>query len=318
MRKLPLEGYAFPALAAWGIGEKNTVSNGPDNGSLNCNAKHLWNSMRHGSTQQAIDNGLSRLMFSVTPALPSELTVEGALGAGGLNIGAHGNDGQFETGSGQTGPFNTNQFVYLYNEDVWGPQLDRIKPSSTTIITIYSCHTGTGQDGADLLFEMAKRSGRAVRACTGFLFCGDPNGIYMENGAVWQVATPTNKPAPIAAPSPHFSVDANVKFESTDREYDASDVVDIEFWLQSFGEKIGLNKRLSGQTAQYVAANLFYPPAMVISGRVSAMITGHIRVSLAGSGVIDFAVFNDRLAVDVKSRTSYYIKSIRSLYHSLV
>jgi hypothetical protein len=150
------------------------------------------------------------------------------------------------------------------------------------------------------------------------MYCGDPKGIYMENGAVWQVATPTNKPAPIAAPSPHFTVDATVKFAETGREYDPADVVDVEFSLHSFGERSGPAKRLSGQNAQFVAAGLFYPSAMDISGRVSAFVTGHIRVSFAGSGALEFDVFNDRLAVERKSRTGYFIRSIRSLYQTIV
>lgn len=312
MKKLTIREYAYLAVEEPGIGEKNTVSNGPDNGALNCLAAHFWSAMRHGSTQQAIDNGLSRVLIKIDPTPPGALISEGALGAGPLNIAGHANEGCFETGMGQTGPFNPNQWVATWNESNWGPQLDRIKPSSVTVISIWGCHPGAGQEGADLLFAMARRSGRAVRGGTGFLYCSDH--IYWENGSVWQVATPTTKPVPIQAPSQHGIFLEKMNFEHEGKELDAADVVAIEVSLQALGQGRISSKTLNGQAAKDVVIHLFKSPPMDMTNVfVPAVVTAKVRISFSSNNAIEFVVYNDRLAVDEKSRTGYYVASIRSL-----
>jgi hypothetical protein len=253
--------------------------------------------------------------MSVTPAAPAKLIEKGALSTGALNMGGHGNDGQVETGMGQTGPFDNNKIILTFNEWAWGPQIDRIGPSSITLVSIWSCHTGTGQDGADLLYAMAKHCGRAVRGMTGFLYCNSDN-LWMENGSVWQVATPNNKPNPIPAPSPHFIM-ANVKFEVGGHEFEAPDVQEIEIAPQSFGVRHLPSRTVHGQAAQGVVTQLFRSLPMDMNVQIGAMITASIRVKFP-QGDISFTVYNDRLAVDPKTHTGYYISSVQALYSSLI
>ena len=211
MKRLSINEYAFQLPAPAGIGAKNTISSGPDDGTNNLLASHFWQPKRHATTQEATTNGLSIVSLA------------GASSTGELNVGGHGNEGILETGMGQTGPFDNGRIILNWNEYAWGPELDRIKASSVTQVSIWSCHTGAGQEGADLLFAMAKRCGRAVRAGTGFLY-SNAKETWWENGSVWQVATPANKPNPIPAPSPHSIMADPLKFEVNGQEVEATDV----------------------------------------------------------------------------------------------
>jgi hypothetical protein len=315
MKRIPIEDYAFPALPSFGIGEKNTVSNGPDDGTNNCAAGHFWKVMRHGTTKQAIDNGLTAVMMSLSPESPGNLVVNNALNAGALNIGGHGNEGLIETGMGQTGPYDATKLVFLYNELTWGPEFDRIKSASVTVVSLWACHPGAGQDGADLLFAIAQHCGRAVRGGTGFLYC-NAQKLWWENGSVWQVATPTTKPAPIPAPSPHSLVTRNVKFEAGGHELEATEAKKVEISLNSFGAR-DAGKSLRGQGAQDLVANLFRSDPMEMNVGIAAMITGTLRVTFSKSRTVEYVVYNDKLAVDRKTHTGYYVSSVRSLYDLL-
>jgi hypothetical protein len=312
MRKLSIDQFAYRVSPA-GIGEKNTVSNGADDGANNKLASHLWNCARHGTTQQAIDFASSALVFNITPS--PEITASG----GGLNLGGHGDQGFLETGAGQNGPFSDPlKYIYLYNEDSWGPQLDRINPTRITMISIWSCHVGAGQDGADLLYAMAKRSGRAVRAGTGLLLSSDTD-TWWENGSVQQVATPTHKPDAISAPGQHAPmITADRKFEGEGREYTIADVTDFEIIVSPILGQAKPSKKLHGQPAQHIVGAMFVGMPMEMSASVAGMITAKIKLTFSDGRFIEFVVYNNRLAVDLKSRTAYYIASgLNTLYEAI-
>jgi hypothetical protein len=304
MKRLSIDEYAFLIPAPTGIGAKNTISSGPDDGANNLLASHFSQPKRHATTQEATTNGLSVI------SLPE------ASSTGELNVGGHGNDGILETGMGQTGPFDNGRIILNWNEYAWGPELDRIKASSVTQVSIWSCHTGAGQEGADLLFAMAKRCGRAVRAGTGFLY-NNSEKTWWENGSVWQVATPTNKPNPIPAPSPQLNVTDPLKFEVNGQEFKAADVDSIEVFLVSLGAQAFAAKSLRDQAAQSAVASLFLPPALELTAQVSAMRTASITLHFGKYGNLVFDVYNDRLAVNQESKTAYYLSPIvQRLYNS--
>lgn len=305
MKKLKIHEYAYPNPSPAGIGAKNTVSNGPDDGANNLLASHFWQAKRHGSTPGAVDNGLTMLQ-----------EIDG-LSTGELNIGGHGNEGQVETGMGQTGPFDSGKLITTWNESSWGPDLDKIKASSVTQISIWSCHTGAGQDGANLLYAMAMRCGRAVRAGTGFLY-SNVKETWWENGAVWQVATPTNKPAPINAPSQHSLMQDPLLFEVGGKEVPVADVKSMEITILHSNVKALTSKTLHGANAQSAVSSLFLPPALEMSAGVLAMVTANITLSFNDGCSAKFIVYNDRLAVDTDSQTGYYLApSVQRLYSSL-
>jgi hypothetical protein len=305
MKKLQIHEYAYANPSPSGIGAKNTISNGPDNGANDLLASHFWQPKRHGSTQGAADNGITLLG-----------SIDG-MSTGELNIGGHGNDGLLETGTGQNGPFDVHKMILTWNEYDWGPSLDQIKSSSVTQISIWSCHTGAGQDGADLLFAMAKRCGRAVRAGTGFLYSNDKQ-TWWEAGSVWQVATPTNKPNPIPAPTPHLSVQATLLFDVGGNDLPVTDIRTIEISTILGNAKAASPKTATGSGAQNLVASLFLPQALEMSAEVMALLTAQLVLTFTDGSIVNFDVFNDRLAVDNVSQTAYYLApGLQRIYISL-
>ncbi|MCB1467412.1 MAG: hypothetical protein KDK08_09790 [Rhizobiaceae bacterium] len=305
MEKLTLDQYATEA----GVGEKNTVSSGPDNGANNNIAARFWNCNRHGSTQQAFDFAVR---FAQAGKQQEDVV---SLSAGGMNIGGHGNEGLLTTGQGQNGPFDPAKIMYIYNEYNWGPQLDRVKPTAITMISIWSCHTGAGADGAEFLYRMALRCGRAVRAGTGFLY-SNSSSMWWENGSVWQVATPNNKPAPIAPPSAHFVGDEMAMFEVDGGEMSVSDLVSIEIERFVFDRSAGASKSASGEGAVEIAGKLFSSIPLDMKGVAnSGLVTAVITLTFKSKNSIVLDVYNDRLAIEREGLTGYYLNAqLRTLF----
>lgn len=313
MKKQQLPDFAFPALSAPGIGEKNTISNGPDDGNLNCNTSHFWNPMRHGTTKQAVDNGLTAALLSVNPAPPVIQLFSGAGSSGALNISGHGNEGLIETGMGQNGGFDNAKIILSWNSWAWGPELDRINPSNITYLSLWACHPGAGPDGAELLYQMAQRCGRAVRGGTGFLYCSSQN-MWWENGSQWQVATPTNKPNPIPAPTPHSIMSQPILFEVKGQDLGIGDVSGLDVTMESFGVQfLRRTKSIPAMEAQHILASLIGSPPMEMNFGVAAMVTATLVVHFKNGADATFKIYNDRLAVDRASNTGYYISSVARL-----
>ena len=169
-------------IGLFGIGKHSTVSRGRDNGANKCIRQHLSKAMAHSTTTEAVDNWLKRLKkFS-------------AFGKDGLILSGHGAAGLVETGAGQNGPWEAAKFIALWLESVWGPQLDRLPKGKYPSAQVISCDTGAGDEGADLLFAMAKHMGCAVQGRTGITYCSGARGIWYAKGSKWQTATPTHRP----------------------------------------------------------------------------------------------------------------------------
>ncbi|MFN5861095.1 MAG: hypothetical protein ACK451_03760, partial [Pseudanabaena sp.] len=214
-------------LETLGVGTLATIDGAPDNGFLNCAAGAYSSGLRHDSTAAAINNLVGGLPLVADTA-----------GAKNPVIVGHGNEGLLVAGEGQNAS-DSRKFLMTWNEADWGPELQRLQPKGFPILTIISCHTGAGNDGADLLFAIAKRINRAVQARTGFTYCGN-NSITYEDNSVWQVATPTTRPNPIQAPTPHFVTDLqNINLQEGGRmlNLDISSLVEITFHKASFSDR---------------------------------------------------------------------------------
>lgn len=297
MQPVDIDHFADAA----GIGEKNTVSNGPDDGANNMMAACFWQCKRHGTTDEAISNSRAAFAPDIVKEFPD---MYGS--AGGLNIGGHGNEGVLETGMGQTGPFSVNKWVATWTEYYWGPLLDTLKPSSITMISIWSCHSGAGPEGAELLFRMAERCGRAVRGRTGFTYTNGKT-IWFEKGSVWQVATPGNKPTPIAAPSPHFIGAATNVIGGND--ITADNVTELKVTTAARGSgKTDVTLKLDGQLASDVLASLFDGVPMNLDVGVMGFVTARLEVAFASGETKFFDIYNDRLAIETTEKVGYYLK----------
>jgi hypothetical protein len=292
VHKLKLEEFAFQEPSK-GIGAKNTISNGPDDGTLDKLARCFWQPMRHGLTSQAIDNGLTRL-------------AEDSRNTGELNIAGHGNTGQLETGMGQTGAFDLNKFV-AWNEYTWGPQFARIVPAPVTQITIWACHAGEGDAGSDLIFAMAKRTQRGVRAGTGFLYTNGQS-MWWENGTVIQVATPVYRPPAVAAPSSHPFAGAAMEFEIEGEHLTSRSVRGISFTLGVNRHGKSETRNIEGEAAAAAVIALFASQSLDMTEvSVAGFITGTLRVDLGAGKEALYTVYNDRLAIEQKTRVGHYL-----------
>lgn len=282
-----------------------TVSSGSDNGYNNCAASKYPGSLRHGSTQQAIDN------------LVGSLGLIGAVAATGGKrlpwISGHGDAGFMTTGAGQDGTQTSDNTIGTWNEDNWGPQFDRLRDRNYAILTLLTCDTGAGEDGADLLFAMARRTGKPVRARTGLTTCGG-DGITFQGGSTWQVANPNQRPNPIPQPTLLLNLSVNVMMLQVDGvfeevPFEAISKVNItrpyRFLRQSLSES---SVDLDGKDAQSLLRLIDFSDPFNPGGMPAAMVTARISIFLNGKedSPRRFNVYNNRLLHDLDCPNVFY------------
>lgn len=283
--------------SALGIGERNTISNGPDDGTLNKDVTVFWSPMRHGSSTELANN------------------LANPVGAKACNICGHGNVGFFESGAGQQLPYSPGLYVLTWNSDAWGPQFQRLNGLYVQM-TIWACETGQGQDGANLLFSLAQHTGCAVRATNGLVWTNG-SAIWLESGAVWVTATPSQAPTPVGPP-PHLAaleVEGifSLKTQEGYMNISPGDVSEIRIDRISLLGKQSVNEILTGDTARALAWRLFGSKPFQLPGAPSAMITARATVKFIVPGneapeIRTFVIYNDRLVVDVDSGDAYFAR----------
>jgi len=208
------------------------------------------------------------------------------------------------TGMGQSGQFDVGQWVASWTEYHWGQILETLKPSSVTMVSIWSCHSGAGADGAELLFRMAERCGRAVRARTGFTY-NNGKKMWFENGSVWQVATPGNKPNPIAAPTPHFRNADTMKIGDMEISEDTVESISIK---AARGPAAAVTPfTLAERESGVMLTSLLDRTPMNLDVGVMGFVTAQLEVVLKTGENITFDIYNDRIAVEKISKIGFYL-----------
>lgn len=286
-------------LEVLGVGNAVTIDSSPDNGFLNCACGAYGGCMRHDSTSTAINNLTGVLQLAI---------------AGTKNpiIVGHGNEGLLITGQGQNAS-DPNKYMMTWNEYLWGPEVQRLQPKAFPILTIISCHTGAGQSGADFLFALAKRINHPVQARTGLTYCGG-NQLSFENNSTWQVATPTSKPNPIAAPTPHFTTDLSlVAFDKggINMHLDTTAGVEITIYNASaVAQKDAQRFQVSGDAALGLLSLIDFNNPFKPGGVPAAIVTGILEIKgkdEKGAPLVrDFTIFNDRLLQDNDTMDVFY------------
>jgi hypothetical protein len=288
-----------------GVGEGNTVSNGLDeNGTLNSMAADCWQPLRHGSTQEAINNLLSRLAGGA---------------AANLNIVGHGYAGSFETGDGQLLPYTGTREVSAYNAFDWAPLFGQLEGKPFGMLTIYGCNVGEGMEGVNLLQKIAKTIGKAVRAPNGTVSPG-PDGIYLEADSEWVMATPTSLPTAKVAPALHEKLVVDVESHShwpIDGEK-AYRVTVTRYRLRSGKSEdfTFLGEDARGILSLSFGSLGFTPPGPPL-GRITARIT--LMPDSSDNAIArEFTVFSDQIVRDDKPAVYYYTSpAFRQLLNSL-
>lgn len=191
------------------IAKISSISAGPDNGANGLMTQAFTDPMRHRSTEELVNNINNRRIALKIDKIPSQIqTAElpfSSLRATELFIGGHGNEGSFETGAGNTASDPAAE-VYGNNFQAF-TTLQKLKTRNTKLISIYSCYTGAGYDGASLLYTLAKLLNVTVRARTGLTTCHsrpvNNSLISFQIGSTWQIATPDmiRIPTPIEKPT---------------------------------------------------------------------------------------------------------------------
>jgi len=293
--------FAEQVAGITGLDQHSTVSNGKDNGANNCLAGAFHNAMRHGTTRKAVDNLKSRLAGK--PAT--------------INICGHGSPGMFETGAGQNG-WHWDKIVSDWYIDPWKTIFSELNGKNFPILNIYSCSTGAGNSGADLLWEMAKTIGKPVRARTGLTYCGG-NRITFQPGSTWQTAHPSARPTPIPE-TPHkiFFMKPNTIYLSDSEmnisQVKANNIVSLK--VIALG-KLNQEILLDGSSATEVGALILNESLQPLPGSVLGFATMELHFTIQSEKdqkKIKLLVFNDSIAVNEKEGIMYALpRSFRML-----
>ena len=280
----------FFAIAAGSITGCTTIDHTTtDNGFLNCARASNPGSGSHGSTIDAVNNLLN------------------CIGARKIqtNIIGHGNDGLIVTGTGQI-TNDPDKYIGLWNQSNWQPKLTLLANRISSLY-LWGCHPGTGVNGANFLYNVARVVNSPVSAPTGFLYCGGGK-LWLEQGSTWQTATPTHKPNPIPAPTPHlnFALMNTMKIMSNDAFVDltADNVVSVSVTtaLKDIGS-------LTADDSKSLLALIDFSQPITIPGIPAAISTGSIKATFDNNGRKinkEFIIYNNRLIVDAEALNTAY------------
>ncbi len=137
---------------------------------------------RHNGTQQATGNLSSCLSGGGT----------------GMIVG-HGLPGFVVTSF--AGPSNPpNDFMDLQNMNYWGRIIAQLR-GKIGLLKFLSCDVGAEDVGADFLYAIARLTNAPTMAPTGLVNINSSGQWWLQPGATWQMATPTNRPPIIHRPS---------------------------------------------------------------------------------------------------------------------
>lgn len=314
---LTLPVHAQPGPSPLEVGKINNVSAGPDNGALDCTAGCWWLAMRHSTVEQAITNTLTRVPGGLASAPSPKRTPDSApepMGCYPVNIDGHGSDGFMTFGSGQTGnqDYKTN-VIMNWNQTFWEPQFRRLAGKCIPDLWLFSCHTGAGEEGADLLYAIAKIIGKPVHARTGLTYCGS-KCVTFEPGSVWQTATPTYRPPAIPPPSMisyrrSRTAIATLEVDKTATEVPL-DAVEEVILSRAFLGKATIEVKFEAKRAAALADQLLYSDPFTPPGQPLSHITGEVTLRLMIAKTLRaraFEIHSDRLLRDKESGLFYYL-----------
>jgi hypothetical protein len=252
----------------------------------------------------------------IPSAVNDMLSCSNQQGGGGLMaIVGHGAAGLQACGGGQNPTWNL--CIATWDEDTWKPLFSQLQGKNFAILTLFGCDVGATQDGAQLLFDMAKTIGKPARARTGLVSCGGNGQITFEPNSTWQIADPTmsTPPAPIPQPSVRGlrSVDRLYFPMGTRETVSQRSVSRIEIAfphnlreVQSPGKPIAVFESASEVRSILREVNFSLPYA---TGHLPAIPSATLRITYrtaASSRTRTFVVYNDRALQDVAAPSFTY------------
>lgn len=221
----------------------------------------------------------------------------------------HGDTGLITTGEGAAGN-DPDKHIGIDNEDLWRPYLSQLRDKVASL-TLWGCHTGLGNAGADLLFAVAQVVNAPVAAPTGLITC-DNGDLILEPGTKMQVATPIRRPAPLTIADPMLvsldGVRTAGRGDSSIARPAGSDAC-ITFALpgtdpSSQAGHVTLPAEVTADLLRLVRfdhpVELRMMPLAKVTGRLS------IQAGAQGQGARNFTLLNDRLLSDDQNPRRFY------------
>lgn len=209
------------------------------------------------------------------------------------NIVGHGAEGDIDTGKA------LGQCITMDNTDEWVPLLEPLDGKISELF-LFGCTVGGGDDGADLLHEIAKVINAPVSAPTGLIYCDGAGVFTLEPGAVWQTATAAARPAPI---DPPVHGQASPMSNTTGAAAAGAQIHTASYTAK--GDERPEADYLSEQLAREVLWDQPFTP----KGEPGAKVTGHLQVDLTLNGKRQkrsLLVYNHVLLKDARQPIYYY------------
>ncbi len=202
----------------------------------------------------------------------------------------HGAPGVINTGSG--GAMGASaQHIGLDNQAIWVPLFQSLSGRIETLV-LYGVSIGVGAVGANLLFTLAKAVNAPVYGPTGLIYCRPDGTFYLQEGAMWQVATPTMPPTPIPYPLP-----------PPVRKLGISGLGPRVTACAAFG--LG-GSPLPIRSAMALAGQVHWDQPFEAPGEPAALVTGRLRASFGGTAFRSFTILGDALVRDDAQPTRLY------------
>jgi hypothetical protein len=226
-------------------------------------------------------------------------------------IVGHGMSGDISAGSG-AGAITVGQDIGITTESDWQAKLSTLGGRQFDKLTLLSCNTGAGTDGAQLLQDLANTVKQPVTASTGKIFCDPATGdISFEDGNQWQTATPSGTtPAPLSTPVHAFQTTKGKLILNDGKELYQIDLASKPTAVFSSNPQSRARPvTLGGEDALEWLRYVDFAHPSTIKGEPGAKVTAFLRLTFSRQKqnvAKEYTVFNDDLLQDQANHHIYY------------
>lgn len=277
-----------------------TVDGSASDPALACMSNHNWAyPPKTDNNTDDVANNIGQCIPTVGPALQPPAII------------GHGTSGDISAGSG-SGPITVGQDIGVTTESDWKPKLSTLAGRQFDKLTLLSCNTGAGTDGAQLVQDLANTVKQSVTAATGKVFCDPATGdISFETGNQWQTAAPSaTAPPPLAAPVHVFQpTKGKLKLNDGKAHYQL-DLASKPIAVFSSNPPTRFSPfTLNGADALEWLRYVDFANPSTIKGEPLAKVTAYLRLTFSSqkeSIIKEYTIFNDDLLQDQANHQIYY------------
>lgn len=277
-----------------------TIDGSASDPALACMRNHNWTyPPKTDNSTDDVANNIGQCIPAIGPALQPPAII------------GHGTSGDISAGSG-SGPITVGQDIGVTTESDWQPKLSALAGRQFDKLTLLSCNTGAGTDGAQLVQDLANSVKQSVTAPTGQVFCDPATGdISFETGNQWQTATPSGTaPAPLSTPMHSFqSVKGKLILNDGKAHYQI-DLASKPIAVFSSNPPSRVNPfTVNGADALEFLRDVDFAHPSTIKGEPLAKVTAYLRLTFSTqkeSIMKEYTIFNDDLLQDQSNHQIYY------------